>query len=461
MLKNYKNFLDTLLEKIENDEDVNENGDGTTKTSLTNNVLSVEQKEINLKVSKKIRQCLLIIHTKYGFFANLLYKLKIKQSMPGDGVNTMATDSISLIYNPNWVMKLTQDEILFVLCHEVMHCALMHMFRRGDKDHETWNSAADYAINLLVEGIGKMPDKGLYDVKYKNMSTEQIYEYLINNPSEKPKTKGGDPGDYGPGDPNDLPQSDIRNPGSLSDKGEEILPSQTGQKSELEEASKGKLEEIWKEIVTQAAKTNIGSKNENFNRWIKTLSESKVNWKVELKKFVANIFNKLGTVIPNRRFVGRNEFIWGPKKLRSDYDTVVVAIDTSGSINDNLLSEFAVEIEALSKSHNIKEIIVIWCDSDIPENGIQKFGKHDKFALHKLAPKGGGGTSFKPPFYWINNNLIKNGKTPAFIIYFTDAEGEAPKKNEVLKYADNVIWVITGTASTKHLEFGKKIHLPK
>ena len=106
-------------------------------------------------------------------------------------------------------------------------------------------------------------------------------------------------------------------------------------------------------------------------------------------------------------------------------------------------------------------MIVIWCDSEIPKDGIQYFDTKNKFNLNKLEPKGGGGTSFKPPFEWINDNLIKKGKNPAFVIYFTDAYGDAPRKTEVRKYADRVLWVITGDNDGRHIDFGKKINLTK
>jgi len=59
---------------------------------------------------------------------------------------------------------------------------------------------------------------------------------------------------------------------------------------------------------------------------------------------------------------------------------------------------------------------------------------------------------------WINEKLIKKGKKPCFVIYFTDTEGDAPNKN-IVPYGDKVLWLIIGGKSGDHIEFGKKINL--
>jgi hypothetical protein len=61
-------------------------------------------------------------------------------------------------------------------------------------DPDLWNVAADYALNQLLDGVGKMPNEALYpgcgyhpdDSKFVNLSAEQIYEWLQKSSKTPP-----------------------------------------------------------------------------------------------------------------------------------------------------------------------------------------------------------------------------------------------------------------------------------
>src|SRR5215472_18639611 len=93
---------------------------------------------------QKARTALLLDHP---FFGSLLFRLKGRSSC---SIVTMATDGVSLFYNPEFVERLNAAELAGVLAHEVMHPALQHHTRRGDRNQKRWNIACDYAINPLL-----------------------------------------------------------------------------------------------------------------------------------------------------------------------------------------------------------------------------------------------------------------------------------------------------------------------
>jgi len=67
-------------------------------------------------------------------------------------IKTMATDGISVYYNPEFMDTLTAAELEGTLAHEVMHPALQHHTRRSGRDQRRWNMACDYTINpMLIE----------------------------------------------------------------------------------------------------------------------------------------------------------------------------------------------------------------------------------------------------------------------------------------------------------------------
>ncbi len=88
----------------------------------------------------------------------------------------MATDGVSLYYNPEFVDTLNSATLAGVLAHEVMHPALQHHVRRSGRDPRRWNEACDYAINPLLLDAGlSLPDGVLIDHRFRGMSAEQIY----------------------------------------------------------------------------------------------------------------------------------------------------------------------------------------------------------------------------------------------------------------------------------------------
>jgi predicted metal-dependent peptidase len=319
------------------------------------------------------------------------------------------------------------------------------------------------------------------------MNAEQIYDILEKDPSQlPPPPKGGggsgqgQPGQPGQGTPQQgqgagsqtgpgrqapnggLPEGDIRKPGSLDGCGTKVYE---GSKSINEAESTKDLEEAWRKIRDDAATRNQGTGSDSFDRWVRKLNKPKINWRVELRKFVKNVFDELDFGYSNKRFIWQDKHLPTAKEIdTSSYQNVVIAIDTSGSIGDETLGKFATEMMKLFKDYAIQEVTVIWCDSEIPRGGIQQFAVADKnFDLKKLKPVGGGGTSFKPPFMWVEQYLIKKHKTPAFMIYFTDACGDAPLPTQfrIREYHDRVMWVITETESAPHIKFGKKIFIDK
>jgi predicted metal-dependent peptidase len=89
----------------------------------------------------------------------------------------------------------------------------------------------------------------------------------------------------------------------------------------------------------------------------------------------------------------------------------VIGVDTSGSIGDEELKQFAGEITAISDQAKPEAIHVVYCDAAV--NGIQEFGPSEPVVLEA---KGGGGTDFRPVFQWVE----ANGISPVCLIYLTD-----------------------------------------
>jgi hypothetical protein len=137
---------------------------------------------------QKARTTLLLDHP---FFGSLLFRLKGRENR---SIATMATDGVSLYYNPEFVDTLNSATLAGVLAHEVMHPALQHHVRRSGRDPKRWNEACDYAINPLLLDAGlSLPDGVLVDHRFRGMSAEQIYN--LRDAEAQPQSGGQNSGD--------------------------------------------------------------------------------------------------------------------------------------------------------------------------------------------------------------------------------------------------------------------------
>jgi len=461
---------------------------------------------------KKIYEVLIGVSNKHSFFADILVKMRVLIDN-SEGNDTMCTDGKSIFFNSDFVNKLSFDEAVFVICHEILHIVLLSFARRNGKNPLLWNWATDYAINLLLKesNIGKPPkwkdEKGkecgvLLDDKYKDMAAEKIYDLLLEELKKKGKGKGqsgqgkgqGTPqpgsGTPQPGQGQGMPQpgdgdidpnlenediqdatgekgkpiDKVKDSGTLSDKADKAAEKDINKEiketfpgdPEIKESTPGDLERKWKDKINESNRKNQGSGSAGIDRHLKGLTERQINWKSELKKFISDIFDKYGYKIPDRRSIYRDEYAWGGVDEESDFESAVIAVDTSGSIGDEELIKFGTEIKSLCVTRGVKKIFIVYCDASIPRDGVQIFTSKN-FKIEKMRPKGGGGTSFVPPFEWINKNL--KGKLPSFVLYFTDSYGDCPPITMVRKYKDRIMWIVSGGAEAKNLIFGKKLRL--
>jgi len=123
------------------------------------------------------------------FFASIALQLKLKEDKTHP---TAYTDSVVLGYNPDFIIKLTEVELTAVICHEVLHIAMLHPFRRDGRLFKRWNIACDYAINPIVNRSGYiLPQGALFNPEYDNLEAEAIYSILPEKENQKDKNQQG------------------------------------------------------------------------------------------------------------------------------------------------------------------------------------------------------------------------------------------------------------------------------
>jgi len=122
----------------------------------------------------------IVLDSEQPFFASIVLNVKFQ---PSEGIQTFATDFKSILYNPAFVCSEPKERVPLCILHEIMHIAMMHGYRRGDRDATLWNVAGDIAINNILKYECKyaIPEHWLYNGDLAGKSAEEIYDLLKKN----------------------------------------------------------------------------------------------------------------------------------------------------------------------------------------------------------------------------------------------------------------------------------------
>lgn len=356
------------------------------------------------------------------FFAILSLRLtpKAKEDLP-----TLAVDfKGNLFYNPKFIEGKSDEEMKFLISHEIMHVAFCHNIRfpfpimdAGYKPNpemkskwDLWNIAGDVNINDILGESGFVIPDYVYSSnmenmkKYKNLSTEEIYSDLYEN-ADRIGLQGSGCGGMIPGEHG----------------GEQI-------EKEMEE---------WNKEIIRAA--NEAKKQGKLPAGIQSLVDmiikpQKVNWEQRLWRYMQKLLPSGYTWLrPSKKYISLGYYL--PSIVNKNID-VHIALDVSGSINDDQYVDFMNNVRYIASSfHNFK-FTILSCDAEVKGEPLVSFDIGE--VLSKLKErKGYGGTDFRPVFKWMNENA-QNAK---LLIYFTDSEGTYPDIRDVGNY--DTLWVFS------------------
>jgi predicted metal-dependent peptidase len=385
------------------------------------------------------------------FLGALVMRLPMEAANP-DWCPATATDARKFYYNPEFIDQLSLDEAQFMLAHEALHCALSHFARRRHRTKLHWDMACDYAINPLLVADGLKPPPGsLLLPQFEGMTAEEIYPCLDEKDDEQPLDNHvydqENTRDSGSGkNEKDLSSTEKDKP--TRNEGEESDLQQNGnaatQPPPLSPDEAETLNIQWQQHLAGAAQQAMqaGKLDGAMSRMVDHLLQPQLPWRLLLARYMTAIArDDFSYMRPSRR---EGEFIL--PSLRSNQLELVVALDTSGSIQDQEMGEFLAEINAL-KGQMRARVTLLACDSEIAEEAPWIYEPWEEFELPAQIT-GGGGTRFEPVFEWVS----EKGVRPDLLVYFTDAQGAFPKLNPDYP----VIWLVKGKEKTP---WGQRIQL--
>jgi len=392
---------------------------------------------------QKARTTLLLDHP---FFGTLLFRLG---GRPSSSIATMATDGVSLFYNPEFVETLNAAELAGVLAHEVMHPALQHHTRRGDRDQARWNMACDYAINPILLDAGLTLPKGvLLDDQFRGMSAERIYNLIEEDEKQEdsgssgqsesqagngPSAPKGDSGqDNKAGSEPQAPST----PGGVGQVLDAPEPEAESGPSVAEQAREWQIAVEQAETVAKVA----GKLPGGAVRALEAAQAAKVDWRELLRRAWSDtIPADYSWTCPNRRHVWAGLYL--PGITSEGVGEIAIAVDCSGSVGPRQLGLFEAEIRSILAGQRPRLVHVLYFDA-----AVQKVETYQAGQPVSLSPVGGGGTDFRPCFDWLG----KQGIVPQTLVFLTDLCGRFP--SEAPNYP--VIWAST---ETRRAPFGQVV----
>ena len=350
-----------------------------------------------MKTEEKITKARASLVLTAPFFASLALKMKL---VADPSCATMWVDGISMGYNPKFIEPLPLEQVKGLICHEVMHVACHHNTRRGERDFENWNIACDYAIDPIVKNAGFVQPWESINPHYHNWEAEKIFKDLLQNNKDKVGQDGSAQ------DNKNNAQADKQPPcGEVRD-----YPGKNGSKASA--AEKRQAEQEQKIAVKQAAQIAKaqGTLPQSLERLINEITQPKIPWREVLARFLTEpARNDYSWQMPNRRFIHQGLYL--PELKNPELGLIALLVDTSGSISQQDLNQFAAEMHSLLAAYKT-ELMVIYVDAAV--QGVEFIASDDTDMNLEL--KGGGGTDYRPGYDWLH----EQGHMPTAAVYLTD-----------------------------------------
>jgi predicted metal-dependent peptidase len=328
------------------------------------------------------------------FFASALLQTRFIEDLT---CPTAWTDMTVIGYNPVFIEGLDVPTAKFVVIHELMHILLKHGLRRGSRDHDAWNEACDFAINIMLYDLGfKIWRWALIDPKYRGMTAEQIY---AAREQQQQKGQGGKPSQQN----QQSQQSTQSGQGGLSGDLRPVPAATPAQAAAIEH-------EINKTLARASAIARAhGVMPGELAAIIGATYDEPVPWELVLQDFLtACIAQDENWSKRNRRY---SDVIL-PSHKGSGMDELTIIADSSGSMFSKAIFErIAVAVNHIVTVIKPMVVRVVWAD-DAECSNIDIFEEGNEVVLH---PRGGGGTDMRKPLAFVESY------DPEVVLLLTDA----------------------------------------
>ena len=367
----------------------------------------------------------LMKHPKYCLYSGVL--MIGKTEVKDEGCPTAYTDGRNTAYGRKFVDKLSESDLKGLILHENLHKAFRHttVWKHLYKEQaKLANMACDYVINLMIadadDGAGEvtLPEGRLLDEKYRGMDAGTVYRML-----KEDAESGGGGGE-----------------GGFDEHGWE---SAEGMSPEEKEQLARDVDQALRQGAILA-----GKMKGNVPREIGDVLTPKVDWREALREFITSFCvdkDESTWRRPSRRWIGDDVYM--PSLIGESVGRVVVAIDMSGSIGSDEVSQFLGEVRDICDRVKPEGIDLLYWDTDVCQHEKYEQDQLDNL-LGSTKPRGGGGTNPQCIVDYMSEKKIK----AECAIVLTD--GYVPNWGN--GWSCPTLWGITTDAVS---DVGKTVHM--
>ncbi|MGZ8548745.1 MAG: vWA domain-containing protein [Sulfuricurvum sp.] len=325
----------------------------------------------------RVKSKLLVSHPYFGTLSSGL------EIVINDNIESFTLHGNRFEYREDFFNTLSDEQIAFSLSNAALHTVLSHPSRIGNRSPWLWYSACEHAINnMLIDNDFSPPSKITYDPRFRGQYAEEIYEELLDTITRE--------------DLNDKDNDSRRSDESLDEK------LSSAQNEQLAHNALQKSQEM-------------GSMPEGLEKLIPIIPKGMIDWRSVLRDAIGGYYVSDYTMMPpSKKLLYAGIYL---PSATSRHLELVIAIDSSGSVDEGVLAQFIAEIESITELFGSYSIELLVCDDTVRSHQRFTNGERIEYSL-----EGGGGTDFTPVFKFIEMQLTP----PKMLLYFTDLDGKFP-----------------------------------
>ena len=377
-----------------------------------------------------------VLHMPVLFYTPEEGKMEQAVSFGTDGQNFYALASIVM-----QMFEQSSNQVIRLYLHSIMHCLFSHMFTYERLNTQYWDLAADIAAENVIlsldwprceidgDDIRRQYLAKTIDVCGKG-NAETIYAYLCTHEKERDEM--------------------LRRAFMFRQDRHDVWAQDQKNKQDTKE-----LDHQWQDIKKNTAmdvesyERRRGKEAGNLSRLFRMPVHQAQDYTSFLQKFAVQQ-EELKSDIDSFDYI---YYTYGlrlyekmpliePLEYRIDkhIHTFVIAIDTSGSTQGELVRSFLMKTYDILHASGVfaetMQVLILQCDAKIQQETIICDPQELDAYVKDLKILGGGGTDFRPVFTRIEE--LQKEKTLTNIqglIYFTDGHGEYPKSMPSYKTA--------------------------
>jgi predicted metal-dependent peptidase len=380
---------------------------------------------------ERVEAGLRMVTVSFPHFAGLarVVRITLDERVPTMGVFA----SGRMVVNPWFVRGLKENELVFVLAHELFHLALRTHDRAMGSDLLSFNYAHDYIINDILRselGFKDIPAGGLDWPGARKMSAEEILLEMEKDPSRAPRRPG---------------VWQLRGAGARSGSSQgggdvfdrqlerEMFPGDAKEQTAQAEAMREAAAKALSLGTIMGAMKGRGRDAGASNQLVSALRGMyRTPWEIALQRWLESVAPGERTFVrPSRRGAERTDVVL-PGRKREGWILNVV-LDTSGSMTDEIpraLGAIADFCDAVA----VDQVRLVQCDTAVTSD---EFLSPAEVAEHEIT--GYGGSDLSPALRY----LADDPRVQAVIVL---TDGDIAYPEDEMPYA--VLWLLPAGASS-------------